>query len=292
LRENSIAADSALSFALATSEAPAGFAVMALGRLGSREFDVLSDADLLFVADESADGHAARVAAERIMAFLTAYTRDGAVFPVDPRLRPLGSEGELVTTPTQLRRYFSREAKPWEAITYLRLRFVGGSREVGDRTISVVREGIAAVARRPEFSSELGEMRQRLDAADPGGNLKTGRGGAYDIDFLTGRMQAQYSIWESGTLPDRLGVLSRSGLLASEDARTLAENAEFLRTLEHWVRLVTGQAAKWLPAGERARAAVARLMRGAPKHEEGKGLDETLSTVLRQTREIFLKHPF
>ena len=41
--------------ALAIADPPAGFAVMGLGRLGSREFDLLSDADVLFVCDERCD---------------------------------------------------------------------------------------------------------------------------------------------------------------------------------------------------------------------------------------------
>jgi glutamate-ammonia-ligase adenylyltransferase len=292
LRENSDAADSALSFALAVAQAPAGFAVMALGRLGSREFDVLSDADVLFVSDESTDRWVARTAAERMMAFLTTYTRDGMFFPVDPRLRPSGSDGELVTTPAHLRQYFSHEAKPWEAITYLRLRFVAGSEEVGNRAVEAVRAGIASVGLKPEFSKELGEMRQRLEAVDPGRNIKTGPGGSYDIDFLTGRMQAQHSVWEPGTLCERLATLSSLRLIVSEDARMLSENAEFLRMLEHSVRLVTGQPAKWLPSGEHALATVAKLMRGAPMYETGKGLEGALQAVLRQTREVFLKYPF
>ncbi len=107
LQENSIAADRALQSALSMADPPHGFAVMALGRLGSREFDLLSDADVLFVADESASPEAVRRAAARTMDSLTAYTRDGTVFPVDARLRPQGREGELVTTPSQLARYFS-----------------------------------------------------------------------------------------------------------------------------------------------------------------------------------------
>ena len=72
------------------ADAPSGFAVMALGRLGSREFDVLSDADVLFVADEAAPPDAARRAAERTMDSLTAYTRDGTVFPGGCPLAPAG----------------------------------------------------------------------------------------------------------------------------------------------------------------------------------------------------------
>ena len=92
---------------------------MALGRLGTHEFDLLSDADVLFVCDTGCDRELAGRVAEQFMEALTAYTRDGSVFPLDTRLRPHGREGELIVTPAQLETYFSEEAKPWEALTYL-----------------------------------------------------------------------------------------------------------------------------------------------------------------------------
>src|SRR5262249_11747988 len=102
LEEKLRTADEALADSFAIFGAPSQMAVMALGRLGSREFDLLSDADVIFVADEAEDAEECRRAAERVVEFLTAYTREGTVFPVDARLRPQGNAGELVTTPTRL----------------------------------------------------------------------------------------------------------------------------------------------------------------------------------------------
>ena len=63
-----------------------------------------------------------------LMQALSAYTQDGMVFPVDARLRPQGGDGELVFSPTRLAAYFENEAQPWEALSYTKVRFVGGSR--------------------------------------------------------------------------------------------------------------------------------------------------------------------
>ena len=180
---------------------------MALGRLGSREFDLLSDADVVFVADQSINPEVARRAAERTVEFLTAYTRDGTVFPVDARLRPQGREGELVTTPSQLAKYFARDARPWEAISYLRLRFVAGDSAVGELALKSVREGIAGMAERPDFDRGLADMRSRLELSDTAPNSKAWPGGEYDIDFLAGRLQAQHRIWCQGNLSERVSLL-------------------------------------------------------------------------------------
>jgi glutamate-ammonia-ligase adenylyltransferase len=292
LLENSIAADKALRSALSLADPPHGFAVMALGRLGSREFDLLSDADVLFVADESASPEAARRAAERTMDSLTAYTRDGTVFPVDARLRPRGREGELVTTPSQLARYFSGDARPWEAISYLKLRFVAGDQRVGHLTLAAVHEGVAAMADQPEFDREVADMRARLELSDPSPNSKTWPGGEYDLDFLIGRLQARNRIWNQGNLSERVTLLCERGLLGEQECRELTAGAEFLRTLEHFVRLVTGRPGKWLPAGDHAQASVAKLMARLPGRVAGCSLEEDLTAVLRRTREIYLDHMF
>ena len=292
LEENTAAADRAVQSALAISHPPSGLAVMALGRLGSREFDLLSDADVVFVADETTNPEVARRAAERTMESLTAYTREGTVFPVDTRLRPQGREGELVTTPAQISRYFARDARPWEAISYLRLRFVAGDREVGGLALAAAREGVASVADRPEFDRALADMRSRLELSDSAPNSKAWPGGEYDIDFLAGRLQAKYRIWSQGTLSERVSLLRERGLLGEQESRELAAGAEFLRTVEHFVRLVTGRPGKWLPAGDHAQTCVAKLMPRLPGREEGRALEEELAAVLRRTREIYLERMF
>src|SRR5262249_14498344 len=53
--ESSAAADSAISAAFGLAGNPRGVTILALGRLGTREFDLLSDADLLFVCDPRED---------------------------------------------------------------------------------------------------------------------------------------------------------------------------------------------------------------------------------------------
>ena len=290
LSSYSEAADRAVRASLEIVGLPDGFAVMALGRLGSREFDLLSDADLLFIADETANLEECRRAAERVMALLMAYTRDGIAFPIDTRLRPQGTQGELVTTCGRLSRYFLGEARPWEAISYLRLRYVAGSQEVGSRVVQTVRQGISEVAARDSFPVGLANMRRRLEATDRNDNFKTGPGGSFDIDYLAGCLQAKHSVWTAGNLWVRINDLRRCGLLSAEDAGCLSENATFLRSLEHYVRLVTGRRGKWLPAGDHAQTCMVKFM------DVSAGgilaLGAKLAAVLRQNREISIRCPF
>ena len=264
LSDYSEAADRALRNSLEIAGLPDGFAVMALGRLGSREFDLLSDADVLFIADESANHEECRRAAERVMALLMAYTRDGTAFPIDTRLRPQGTQGELVTTCGRLARYFSREARPWEAISYLRLRYVAGSQEVGAQAVQSVREGISEIARRASFPGGLADMRRRLEEGRLQRQLQDGTGRHASISITwpdVCRRNTAYGLSETCALesPSFSGVVCslRRMLAAYRKMRS------FLRSLEHYVRLVTGRPGKWLPAGDHAQSCVVKLMGGS-----------------------------
>jgi glutamate-ammonia-ligase adenylyltransferase len=288
LDDNTAAADAALRAALAVAGSPRNFAVMGLGRLGAREFDLLSDADVLFVCDEQADKEDARRVAERLMEVLTAYTREGTVFPVDARLRPHGREGELIVTPTQLSAYFHEEAQPWEALTYVKLRHVAGDRNLADRALHIVREGISAMGRRPGFDADLADVRARLERSEGAQNLKTGPGGSYDIDYLAGSLQAQHQLWLPGNLVERLQLLRDRRLLTEDEYDVLAESARFLRTVEHVIRLVSGRARKWIPLAEHPRRAVQKLLWRMLGAEDSFDPEMRLADVMRQTRRICL----
>jgi glutamate-ammonia-ligase adenylyltransferase len=268
---------------------PGGFAVVGLGRLGAWEFDLLSDADVVFLRDERSDNEQMRRVAELMMEALTAYTRDGTVFPVDARLRPHGREGELIVTPTQLAAYFEAEAKPWEALTYLKMRQVAGDNEVADRALQAVRKSIARIAMRPDFEAELNEVRARLERSETGPNFKTGPGGVYDLDYLVGALQARHQLWLAGNLRERLQLLQDHELLTGGELEQLRESARFLRTLEHLVRLVTGRARKWLPVAERPHRSIQKLLWRVLDARESFDPEMRLAEVLRQTREIYLK---
>ncbi len=127
--------------------------VIALGRLGMREFDLASDADLVFVLpDEDREEHVfwTRVA-ERIVDLITAYTGSGVMFTVDTRLRPNGSAGALLQSEAAYKEYFAKSAEAWEGIAYMKARAVAGDTERATNVSERAAEsGLAAIrAERP-----------------------------------------------------------------------------------------------------------------------------------------------
>jgi [glutamine synthetase] adenylyltransferase / [glutamine synthetase]-adenylyl-L-tyrosine phosphorylase len=287
LRENTRIADVAIRLALKVAGGDRSLAVFALGRLGTEEFDIASDADLLFVRPPDADEEEARVCAEGLVHELAAYTREGSVFAVDARLRPHGGEGELLVTPQQLERYLAEEAQPWEALTYTKLRFVAGRDDLKPQVLSSVWHRIIELAAQPGFTQAVREMRTRLENSNRyPHSFKLARGGFYDIDFIASYLMLRHASLAGNTL-DRLRHLQRAGALDATTAHQLNQAAVLYRTADHVIRLVTGRARPELPEAEHARAAVEALlaaMLGGPRHGR---LQDELQETAEGVRKIF-----
>lgn len=288
LADITAASDEAIRAAVTLANPPEGFAVLALGRLGTREHDLLSDADLIFVRDENLDPNFALRAASEVIEALSAYTREGTVFPVDSRLRPRGAEGELVVTPSGLRLYFSTEAQQWEALTWTKLRHVAGSAVVAEQTIHSTSDLLERFAGQAAFTGAAREMRARLEKTAESGDVKGGAGGLYDIDFIIGSLLVRHGVEQTrGNLRQRLISLGTRGLLSENCVRTLDEAAELFRTVEHTVRLVVGRTRRSLPGGGQPRDAVESLVRAILRRDYHKGLEAAIQAAMLDVRKIF-----
>jgi [glutamine synthetase] adenylyltransferase / [glutamine synthetase]-adenylyl-L-tyrosine phosphorylase len=282
-------AEDAITTAFRIAGAPACLAVLALGRLGTREFDFLSDADLLFVADEGRDMQALTKAAETIMQALAAYTQEGMIFAVDTRLRPHGSQGELVVTLRQLHHYFGQEAQAWEALTYTKLRPIAGDNATAAKALGETSDLFERFAGDRAFAPAVRDMRSKLEDSSAS-SFKTSPGGTYDIDFLTGYLLVANRIrTKNGTLRDRLWTCAAAGHLAKEDAAALDHAGEFLRTVDHVVRLVEGRAQRWLPRREGAREHTEKLTSQILGQVFPQGLETELQDTLQRVRQIYVR---
>ncbi len=284
------AADDAINAAFQISGSPEGLAILALGRLGTREFDLLSDADVLFVAHESADLALLQHCAQQIIHTLAAHTREGMVFPVDNRLRPHGGQGDLLVKASQLRAYFQKDAQPWEALVYSKLRFIAGSPVVAEDAIAAASELAGRFRRDPNFAGAIREMRSKLENSDPGEvSFKTSSGAVYDIDFLCGYLAIQQhpASCQQGTLRERLWGCAAAGRITNSEAAQLDHAAELFRTAEHVARLVVGRRQKWLPTSEHARQTTEKLTSQILGYRLATGLDAELEEARIQTRRIY-----
>jgi glutamate-ammonia-ligase adenylyltransferase len=289
LKATSALADKAISAAFAIAGRPQGFAILALGRLGTRESDVLSDADLIFLRDESLELTKASRTAEVIMEVLSAYTKQGTVLPVDARLRPSGGEGELVVTAAGLSGYFLRDAQPWEALTYTKMRYIAGSREIAADAFSARNKLFVRFATDGSFGKAIRDTRRKLECSEADAlSIKTGAGGFYDLDYIVGFLLVRHGLQhDRGNVRESLQELLSRGLISLSDCKTLDHAGLLLRTVEHAVRIVLGKTRKSVPTAGPARVAVDQLVSGSAEAGGHCDLDAVLQRTFLDLRAVY-----
>jgi glutamate-ammonia-ligase adenylyltransferase len=222
----------------------AGFAVLGYGSLGGAELGFASDLDLVFVYDaafsdvQSAGPRMlegsrwfARLA-QRIVHWLTTPARAGALYAVDMRLRPDGAKGLLVTTADAFAEYQRERAWVWEHQALVRARVCAGDVELGARCMNA-RASVLMGRRDPAaLCAEVARMRERWRAElDRGGSarfdLKQGRGGLVDLEFLLQALVLEHShahpaLLASTRTRDVLHALHEVGVLGEHEGAALA----------------------------------------------------------------------
>jgi glutamate-ammonia-ligase adenylyltransferase len=275
-------------------------AVLSLGRLGLSEFDLGSDADLIFLMGSDVTSQqmlsAVRVAEKTIEA-LSSYTRDGAVVAVDTRLRPRGSEGEMVITEDALLEYAAAAAQPWEAVTYLKACPVAGDPELARRVTARLAERIFdRFGSDTDLAPALRGMRHRLEKEPrPRPSLtKTAAGGYYDVDFAVSylRIRHHLAVPPGSNMAEQIKALREGGILSDSESQVLIAAAGFLRALDHAGRLVRGRPARGIPEHPGEAEEVEHLLRlwgFLPSEGAPNSLPERLNQVRNQTRAFYSK---
>jgi len=273
------------------------FIILGMGRLGLGEFDLASDADLVFVAGSEAKRedleHWTRLA-EKTIEVLASYTRDGTLFPVDTRLRPRGQEGELVVTLDELLHYIRTDAKAWELLTYLKAHPLAGNLQLAGSAAEQLPEAIYdRFSTYQGIESEIRQMRRRLERAVtvPSTNTKSAPGGYYDVEFTVSylRLRRGVAAPAGANMAEQIAALRSAEAITAEDAAVLTEGAGFLRSVDHILRLVTGRAPAGLPENTVDADTAHDLARRWGLLAEGQTLAGRLSETQQRLRTVYSK---
>lgn len=268
--------------------------VIALGRLGMKEFDLGSDADLVFAlpdADMSEHHFWIRVA-EKLIDILSSYTKDGVIFTVDTRLKPNGKAGALVQSESAFRDYFARNAEAWEGISYMKSRAVAGDLDRATAFLSELQKvDWRRYGQSGRSKKELRNMRSRLEKEHGANNpLKSGFGGYYDIDFalLYLRLKGAGMFFKALNTPQRIDVVEQMGHLDHADAVRLMDAATFYRAVDHGLRIISGHAEGDLPTAEGPLQMLTELVsRWTPEHLHDQPLETEYKLIREKTRDLF-----
>jgi len=236
----------ARDFAQTHGHVPGGeIAIVAMGRLGSREMTAASDLDLIFVYDadpdaEESDGPKPLAPSQyfgrltqRTVNAITAMMAEGPLYEVDMRLRPSGTKGPLATSLTAFRKYHDESAWTWERMALVRARVVAGTGGLRGR----VEDAIADILRTPvdpvKLLRDAADMRRRIareKSSDSIWDVKNLRGGLVDIAFIVQYLTLRHigghpDIRDANTAAS-LDKLKAAGVLATAHWQSLMQAQE------------------------------------------------------------------
>ena len=285
----------------------AEFCIVALGKLGSKELNYASDIDLVFLysSDGFTSGQGARGAvtnreyfiklAEVIVKLVGAQTGEGAAYRVDVRLRPHGRVGSLAISLAEAINYYRMQARAWERQVLIRSRSSAGDAGLFRQFFEKVETNVFSKDETVEEALRNVRLsKEKINFEKPetrGFNVKLGRGGIREIEFVAQALQLAFGGKDAWLrVPHTLISLSRLAdreLLSETELNELAEAYAFLRRLEHRLQMENGLQTHLIPENTEKRLLVAERMNCRNLSEFNKNLKTHSNNVNRIFTRVF-----
>jgi [glutamine synthetase] adenylyltransferase / [glutamine synthetase]-adenylyl-L-tyrosine phosphorylase len=244
------------------------FCVMAFGKLGGQELNYSSDVDLLGIADPSSSAvqknrpgrfqdEVFATVMKKLRGVLSDYSEYGYAYRVDLRLRPYGSQGQLVQPMSELVSYYRNYASLWEIQALLKARPVAGNLEVGFQLLEQIRPLLLKRFKAADIVETVDRLRQtaikaRMNDGSMAIDVKTGSGGIRDIEFLVQGLQlihaSSYPQLLNGNTLSALDALKEVGILSEAVVAQLGDDYIFLRKIEHYLQILEDRQIHALPS--------------------------------------------
>ena len=279
-------------------------AILAMGKLGSREMTASSDLDLILIYDfdhDRPDSDGARSLngsqyfsrlTQRLISAFTTRTNYGVLYEVDMRLRPSGRAGPLASRIDAFAEYQEHEAWTWEHMALTRARVISAEPEFRAQIEAVIREVLTRRRDRAAVASDVAEMRRAIAlerGEDDIWDMKNAAGGMIDIEFTAQYLQLVHAADKPEILSvSTLQVLdnaARLGVLAHSDLEVLRPAARLYHDLTQILRLcVSG---KFRPEG--AGDDLLRVLARAGDTPDFSTLQARLRETQAEVRRVFLE---
>lgn len=242
-----------------------GYCILAMGKLGGSELNYSSDIDLMMIYEQ--DGQTDSRSPKSNRQFFTQLTRDivrlihdptnsGSAWRVDLRLRPHGSRGAICNSVAATLHYYDFQGRTWERLALIKAHPIAGDLELGHDLLHRIKTWIyrVSVSRHDIRGIQLLKRRienRTVDEGEQNTNVKTGRGGIRDIEFVIQFMQLLngHAIpkLRTGNTLVAIGRLERAGCLTMSESSRLRTNYVWLRKLEHRLQILSDQQTHTLP---------------------------------------------
>jgi glutamate-ammonia-ligase adenylyltransferase len=252
------------------------FCVIGMGKLGGGELNYSSDIDVIFLYGEDGSLNPSFTRhefftrlAEKITATFAAASPDGALFRIDLRLRPEGAAGPLARSIESMENYYAGFGETWERMALIKARGVAGSEELFYEFSHRLQPFIYPRSLSTDALEEIAGIKRRIerDLVGEAGlerNVKLGRGGIREIEFVTQALQllhgARHAFLQERNTLAALRALRRLEFVEPSDMEALTAGYAFLRNVEHRLQIEQEKQTHTLPEPGQARALLARSL--------------------------------
>jgi glutamate-ammonia-ligase adenylyltransferase len=298
-------------------EERSGFAIIAMGKLGGRELSFGSDLDIVFAYSDEGETRGAEGArgkgqgagekisshfffsklCEKLIYALSGMTRFGFAYRVDTRLRPDGEKGVLVMTLKGYENYYQKRGEVWERQALTKARFIAGDERLGMELTNIIHKFVYDTPFEPAAAKEIDRMRKRMEqertkSADAGRDIKLGRGGIADIEFIIQFLQLKYGgnfkeIRGTGSL-DTMKFLRKKRLISEMDYQTLSMSYLFLRKIESRIRIGHDRPVSLIPDSRDELSSLAKKLSYKDNGESaGDKLYKDFESCAEKVREVY-----
>lgn len=158
------------------------FAIIAYGKLGSREMNYASDLDLVFLytAQLSEEALVTRLT-QKILHMLTTRSQSGVLYSVDTRLRPSGSAGLLVSHLDAFMEYQKKQAWTWEHQALLKARILSGNAKIRHHFMQLKKSVVQIERNKITLRHDVLAMRSKMEHYQDRDPVSRG---LLDLEFL------------------------------------------------------------------------------------------------------------
>ncbi len=251
--------------------------VLGLGKLGGRELNYSSDIDLIYAYSAGGQTDGERIIdnqefflklGRKIIGSLDRIDPDGFVFRTDMRLRPNGDSGPLVLSFAAMEHYYQTHGRNWERYALIKARVVAGDQQTGSELLAMLKPFVYRKYLDYSAFDALREMKalieRQLRAGSSNNDVKLGRGGIREIEFLAQSQQlirgGRDIALQTTSLYQALQRMLELGNLTPASHESLKTAYRFLRNVEHRLQMVADRQTQKLPEQPAEQLRLARSM--------------------------------
>ena len=262
-KEQTDLADACLIFLVRAFDAE-DLTIVGLGKLGGAELGYAADLDVIFVGNDA-------TGAQKLLSASAQPSAHGSLSRLDARLRPEGEKGPLVVSIDAFERYHEGRAQFWEVQSLTRARPVCGPLQ--QEFYSLARSVWRRAGEDPNLIENIDNMLERIRRDRGSGSevcdLKTGRGGMIEAEFLIQGLQMSADVWEPNWVRATEKLVD-AGHLADADGCDLREAYGFLRKCETVLRRYDHTPVSSVPADANEQLMLSRRLGFETREEFGR----------------------